>query len=388
MSTHTDLVSIDNIMLRDSRNSNLIIRMLEFCNESITLVDHDSEERHLVYINRQFEKVTGYSREEVLGRNCRFLQGPDTDPAAVEEIKTAIHNFESCRVTLLNYRKDGEPFWNRLSLFPFHDPDTGKRYFAGFQLDVTTEISAMREIEEKLHTIPQEEELAHRSMAHMAHDLRNGLGYTINSMELITTFFDSLSRDELLEMARNIFEKNMHILSIMNGLLDYNRYRRGYMVPLQSRFNIKAMLDDEIRYAENAAHKKQIEFHLEIKAVDIYSDWDQLSSAFRNILSNAIKFTPVGGSIEILCQPEGNDLLIRIVDSGVGCDQETLNMLNRELPVRSMPGTAGEKGFGLGSMISVRAIKNLGGEIAYANTATKGLAVSIRLPQSSSHDLT
>lgn len=381
MSIYIDLNRTDNIMIHDSKNNSLIAQMLEFCNESITLVDYDSTERHLVYVNKQFEKVTGYCRDDVLGSNCRFLQGPDTDPAAVEEIRTAIRNFESCRVTLLNYRKDGDPFWNRLSLFPFRDPDSGKRYFAGFQLDVTAEIRAMQEIEEKLHTMPLGEELAHRSMAHMAHDLRNGLGYTINSMEFITACFDDLSRDELLEMARNIFEKNMHILSIMDGLLDHNRYRRGYMVPLQSGFDVKAMLDNEIRYAESAAGNKQISVNPELAAIEIHSDWDQLSSAFRNIMSNAIKFSPLGGSIDVLCRHDGDDVLIRVVDSGSGCDQETLAMLNHELPVRSTPGTAGEKGFGLGSMISVRTIKNLGGTITYANTATGGLEVSIRLPR-------
>ena len=72
----------------------------------------------IVYVTPEFEAHTGYSKEEVLGRNCRFLQGPDTDPAAIAAIRDAVENMQPLEIEILNYRTDGTPFWNNLSIRP------------------------------------------------------------------------------------------------------------------------------------------------------------------------------------------------------------------------------------------------------------------------------
>lgn len=72
----------------------------------------------IVYVTPEFEAHTGYSKEEVLGRNCRILQGPDTDPAAVAALRDAVENMQALEIEILNYRKDGTPFWNDLSIRP------------------------------------------------------------------------------------------------------------------------------------------------------------------------------------------------------------------------------------------------------------------------------
>jgi PAS domain S-box-containing protein len=72
----------------------------------------------IVFASDQFLELTGYAREEVLGRNCRFLQGPDTDPKTVQEIRDAIANNREIMVKILNYKKDGKPFWNLFTLAP------------------------------------------------------------------------------------------------------------------------------------------------------------------------------------------------------------------------------------------------------------------------------
>ena len=72
----------------------------------------------IVYVTPEFEAHTGYSKEEVLGRNCRFLQGPDTDPAAIAAIRDAVENMQPLEIAILNYRTDGTPFWNNLLIRP------------------------------------------------------------------------------------------------------------------------------------------------------------------------------------------------------------------------------------------------------------------------------
>ena len=79
-----------------------------------------------------------YTREEVLGRNCRFLQGPGTDKRAVREIRKAIEGRIECTVRLLNYTKSGQAFWNLFSLAPVFDVDGSVRFFIGVQVDVTS----------------------------------------------------------------------------------------------------------------------------------------------------------------------------------------------------------------------------------------------------------
>ena len=101
------------------------------------LSDPNQPDNPLVFVNRAFEDQTGYTAEEVLGRNCRFLQGPDTDPAAVDEIRRAIAAKVDVSVECYNYRKDGSGFWNALYLSPVFDEAGGLLYFFASQLDVT-----------------------------------------------------------------------------------------------------------------------------------------------------------------------------------------------------------------------------------------------------------
>ena len=103
----------------------------------ITISDPDRSDNPLVYSNDAFERLTGYAREEVLGRNCRFLQGDETDPEAVAELREAIEDAEPTTVELRNYRRDGEPFWNEVTVAPLRNDDGALTNFVGFQVDVT-----------------------------------------------------------------------------------------------------------------------------------------------------------------------------------------------------------------------------------------------------------
>ena len=89
-------------------------------------------------------RLCRYTREEVLGRNCRFLQGPGTDRRAVREIRKAIENRVECTVRLVNYTKSGQAFWNLFSLAPVLDSDGNVRYFIGVQVDVTAKCVVAR----------------------------------------------------------------------------------------------------------------------------------------------------------------------------------------------------------------------------------------------------
>jgi PAS domain S-box-containing protein len=93
----------------------------------------------VVFANDSFCRLTGYERGEIVGRNCRFLQGPDTDPATRQALHDAVANVLPIETDIRNYRKDGEPFWNRLLMAPVFDVDGQLVYFFASQVDVTLE---------------------------------------------------------------------------------------------------------------------------------------------------------------------------------------------------------------------------------------------------------
>ena len=133
-------------------------RALDVAAEGITIADARLPARPLIYANDGFERLTGYPVGEVLGRNCRFLQGPESDPTAVAEIRAAIAEQRECIVEILNYRRDGSSFWNRLSVTPVRAESGVVTHFIGIQSDVT----ARREAEEGLR----------RAKAALDHDLK------------------------------------------------------------------------------------------------------------------------------------------------------------------------------------------------------------------------
>jgi len=122
-------------------------RALESTAEGVVISDCTQEGMPIIYVNKAFTAVTGYGCDEVIGRNCRFLQGPDTDPAARLSIRKALSDKSSCIVEILNYRKDGTPFWNRLSITPVQNDQGQTTHYIGVQSDVTRR----RLAEESLH---------------------------------------------------------------------------------------------------------------------------------------------------------------------------------------------------------------------------------------------
>ncbi|GJE50576.1 hypothetical protein GOFOIKOB_3625 [Methylobacterium tardum] len=111
------------------------------------VTDPSQYDNPIVFVNNAFLKLTGYTRFEVLGRNCRFLQGPETNPAAIDRIRDAVRQEVDIRVDLLNYRKDGSTFHNALYVGPVRDADGKVVYFFASQLDVSEHYALTAEIE-------------------------------------------------------------------------------------------------------------------------------------------------------------------------------------------------------------------------------------------------
>ena len=135
-------------------------RALASVSSGITIADANRPDCPLIYCNEAFTAITGYAPAEVLGSNCRFLQGPDTDPKALKTLRNAIKAERACTVVFKNYRKDKTPFWNELTLTPVHDSVGQLTHFIGVQHDV----SVRKEAEVALKRAKAELEVTNRTL--------------------------------------------------------------------------------------------------------------------------------------------------------------------------------------------------------------------------------
>ncbi len=136
-------------------------RAIEATIDPISIADARQPDFPLIYVNPAFEKVTGYSADEILGKNCRFLQSDDREQPGLAEIRTALSEGRSCTVTLRNYRKDGRLFWNELQLSPVYDDQGVLTHFIGVQNDITEQ----KEIRDALAKLATELETVARVSA-------------------------------------------------------------------------------------------------------------------------------------------------------------------------------------------------------------------------------
>ena len=134
-------------MKRFNLRNEILLQLVESAQDGIVIAKREGEDTILVYVNPAFERLTGYSSDEILYQDCRFLQGEDTDQSAVKVIRQAIEEDAAVRTILKNYRKNGSIFWNELSVTPFYDELDKITYYIGIQKDVTSYVELSLELE-------------------------------------------------------------------------------------------------------------------------------------------------------------------------------------------------------------------------------------------------
>lgn len=138
----------------------VLSQILDTCVNGVTLSDPDQPDNPIVYANEAFERITGYGQKEIIGRNCRFLQGSERDQPEIERIREALRTDSEVTVTLRNYKKDGTPFFNEFTIRPLFDRDGAVVYYLGIQHDVTTELLAKEEVKRLAEEITTSEKAA------------------------------------------------------------------------------------------------------------------------------------------------------------------------------------------------------------------------------------
>ncbi|BBP46785.1 hypothetical protein THMIRHAS_21580 [Thiosulfatimonas sediminis] len=136
----------------------LLLQLVEQAQDGIVVAEKEGEDTILIYVNPAFERLTGYSAEEILYQDCRFLQGEETGQDAIREVRHAINENQPVRTILKNYRKDGSIFWNELSVTPFFDEHDQITYYIGIQKDVTEQVELRKALAAAQQRIAELEE--------------------------------------------------------------------------------------------------------------------------------------------------------------------------------------------------------------------------------------
>ena len=129
-------------------NAKLLQLVIEASNDGIVVAEQEGDDNILIYANPAFERLTGYAVDDILYRDCRFLQGEDRDQAGLQAIREAVKSNQPCRQIIRNYRKDGTPFWNELSITPVLNESDQLTYYIGIQKDVTEQVEAKQRVRE------------------------------------------------------------------------------------------------------------------------------------------------------------------------------------------------------------------------------------------------
>lgn len=207
-------------------NSSALLSSIDLMGVGLAITNPNLKDNPLVYVNKGFEMITGYSKEEVMMRNLRFLQGEETDKEHLEVIRNAVKQGKAATVTIKNYRKDGTTFWNQFIVSPVYDSDDKPAYFIGLQFDVSDEVEAQQESRQQIRRLSYFDpvtgllnmgrftEVAQEELAVLEHEHRTGavLRVNLNRFRYINESYGEAAGNELLinvaQRIRNEIDEN------------------------------------------------------------------------------------------------------------------------------------------------------------------------------------
>lgn len=163
----------------------LLKRTFEASRSPLIVTDNLRPDNPIIYSNQAFLDLCGYDLDEVIGRNCRFLQGDDSDEEAVATLREAVKQGTDARVTLKNYRKDGAPFWNDLIMSPIRDDSGTVTHFVGMQLDITDRMEAQQALVAKTEQLERSNHELEQFTYATSHDLQEPLRMINSYLQLI-----------------------------------------------------------------------------------------------------------------------------------------------------------------------------------------------------------
>lgn len=359
------------------------LRAIEFATNGILITDASLPDNPIIYVNPAFEALTGYSSEEVLGKNCRLLQGPDTNAVSVGAIRGAVKKRQECHVTLLNYRKDGSRFWNDLHISPVQDDHKNITHFIGVQSDITERIR----YEQRLQEAQEQADSANRAksefLANMSHEIRTPLTAILGCAD---SLFRQIEDPDPKDVVRMIRDQGQLLLGILNDVLDLSKIEAG-------RLEIRIEPCDPVRIVgdvDSLMHSAAVEKGIELRTIyqsrmpdRIQTDPLRLRQILLNVVSNAVKFTMTGWvEIRISCLPVDDRMVLQIAveDTGIGIPTDRIDTIFEAFAQAKNAVNARLHGTGLGLTICQKLVQMLRGTIHVTSKEGSGSQFVIEVP--------
>ncbi len=288
---------------------------------AMVITDPRQDDNPIIFVNDAFLKLTGYTRDEVVGRNCRFLQGPETDSAAVESVRAAVAAGEDVNVELLNYRKDGSAFWNALVISPVRNEAGELLYFFASQADVSTKKRVEHDLTRSKDALEELVAIRTRDLQ-MALDQKSALLHEVdhrvkNNLQVVSSLVLLKARQSPDEATRRVLHNMAERISALSTV-----HRLLYPEGDVSRFDLKEFIGDLTADLMTALPKDQIRLDLDVAPVTVSAaKATPLALLLNEIVGNSLKHAhPDGerGQVSIRVMKLDGDVRIVIEDDGIG----------------------------------------------------------------------
>ncbi len=366
------------------RKSDIFFAAVETTRMPMIVTDPRQPDNPIIFANRAFLAMTGYTPEELVGRNCRFLQGPETDRETIAQVRKAIAEKREFATEILNYRKNGSTFWNALFVSPVYNADGELVYFFGSQLDV----SRRRDAEEALGQAQKMEALGQLTGG-IAHDFNNLLQVIVGYVDILAAGLEKPDADRarLGRATENIRQAAERATTLTQQLLAFARKQRldGRAVNLNTL--VEGMGE---MVARSVGEAVKVELDLAEDLWNCRVDPTQAEVAILNVLINARDAMPEGGTVRISTENsevassnreigplrDGRYVSIAIRDTGTGIPPAVLARVMDPFFTTKEEG----KGTGLGLSMVYGFAKQSGGAAQIESTVGEGTTVSLSFP--------
>ncbi len=333
------------------------------------LADPNQPDMPLVFVNEAFQRMTGYEAAELLGRNCRFLQGPDTDPAALQRLREAIVAREDIAVEMINYKRDGTPFWNALYISPVFDAEGRLIYFFGSQLDVTR-----RKAAEEVMQRSQRMEALGSMASSVAHEFNNLMTVVIGSaQQALERAVDERQTRQLERVERSARQAGR----LTQQMLSFARRQFHHAQPADLNLLVAAM-DDLLAQVVGSA--VAVSFDLAPGPCPVRLDAGQLELALINLARNAADAMPQGGQLTVRTRAHddaGRWIALTVADTGEGMEPEVAQKASEPFFTTKERG----KGTGLGLSMVTGFAEQSGGRLRIDTAPGQGTRITLTLPR-------